>query len=123
MISEKKIERQSVVLAVGDVFQWRQAGQNLPSSSRIEFADIWEISTEFLNKLRPDIVLTCLVNQSFDFLDLAQVLESAEYKGSYQIIVPYLPNPKIVIAEAKTMCPSLDYCFVVDPTLPGGYVN
>lgn len=112
-----------VVLAVGNVYDWNQAARTLPPGSAVTFSDISDIKAEFLREICPDIVLSCLVCRDFDFLDLAQALQDAHYKGSLRIIVPKLPNPNSVISEARALCPDLQIEFYVDPTERGGAIN
>ncbi len=47
-----------IILAVGDVRNWMNAGRALPVDSQIAFAEFHEISEELLLTLIPDIVLS-----------------------------------------------------------------
>jgi len=115
-----------VVLAVGDTFDWNIAARSLPPGSTITFSEIDDIKDAFLQKICPDIVLSSLVCRNFDFIDLAQALQGAHYKGSLRVIVPNLPDPNSVISEARALGPDFDIEFFVDPVgpdIPEGAAN
>jgi len=105
---------QLVVLAVGDLSHWRSTGRNLPWESQITFADFSEIDRDMVESLNPDVVLSPLLCQKFDCLDLAQALHATGFRGRFRIMSPKLPNPGIVLAEARCMCPGLDVEFIID---------
>lgn len=107
-------EKHLVVLAVGDLSNWRSSGRNLPWDSQITFADFVEVDRHMIENLGPDVVLSPLLCSKFDCLDLAQALYSAGYGGRFRIMSPKLPNPGIVLAEARSMCPGLDVEFIID---------
>ena len=105
-----------VVLAVGDVFDWHESTRSIPMGAAVTFAEIAEITQDFLQEINPDIVLSCLVSQDFDFLDLAQALQAAKFKRCLRIIVPELPDPDIVLSEARNLCPNVNIDFEIDQT-------
>jgi len=117
------LPKQHTVLVVGEVFQLYLAEHNLADDSKITFADITDISSIFLNNLKPDIVVSCLVCRDFDFLELAQALELVGFQGIFRVITPVLPNPKIVASEAHSMCPTLNFKFIVAPEMSLGLMN
>lgn len=112
-----------VVLAVGDVFQWHEASNSLPENAQITFADFSDVTADFLDMLKPQVIISCLVSQHFDFIDLGQTLQAVNFQGCFRIIAPKLPNPSVVVSEAQSMCPKLNIDFVFDPTVPGGSIN
>ncbi len=105
-------KRHHTILAVGEVAKTHQNLLTLPCNTLISYAEINDISAEFITDCAPDIVFSSLVCRHFDFLDLAQALHSAKFNGILKIVTPKLPNPTIVIAEARAMCPSLKIEFI-----------
>jgi len=80
--------KQHTVLVVGEVFQFYQTEHELPDDAKVTFAGITDISSIFLGNLKPDIVMSCLVCRNFDFLELAQALETAGFQGVFQVVTP-----------------------------------
>lgn len=101
-----------MILAVGDVRQWLGSGRALPIDSQLAFADFHEITAELLDTLAPDIVMSPLLTNNFDCLDLAQALQAGGFSGRLRIVAPDMPNPKVIQAEIKALCPALDVAFI-----------
>ena len=114
---------QLVVLAVGEVSNWQKSGRSLPWESEIAFAEFREVSRELLETLTPDVVLSPLLCTSFDCLDLAQALHGFGYKGRYRVMVAGLPDPSIVLREARHLCPGLNIEFIEDNLISDGPAN
>lgn len=103
---------QPMILAVGDVRQWIAEGRALPNDSQIAFAEFHEITTELMDALTPDIVMSSVMTRAFDCLDLAQALQETGFRGRFRVVAPELPNPKVIQAEIRAICPALDVAFI-----------
>ncbi len=101
-----------MILAVGDVRQWLGAGRTLPADSQIAFAEFHEITEELMGALSPDIVMSPVLTRAFDCLDLAQALEATGFRGRFRVVAPDLPNPNVIQAEIRALCPALDVGFI-----------
>ncbi len=101
-----------IILAVGDVRQWVSSGRALPADSQIAFAEFHEISAELLQTLTPDIVMSPVLTRGFDCLDLAQALQASGFRGRFRVVAPDMPNPKVIQAEIRALCPTLDVAFI-----------
>ncbi len=112
-----------VVLAVGDVAQWRTSGRNLPWDTQITFAGFEEVDAGFLNRVKPDIVLSPLLCRTFDCSDLAQSLQSTGFSGRYRIMSPRIPRPTVVLTELRSLYPSLDIDIILDSVAASNGVN
>lgn len=55
-----------------------------------------------------DHVVSPLVAEHFDAMDMAHELERAGFRGTYSVIVPALPRPEIIARELRQICPGLD---------------
>lgn len=55
-----------------------------------------------------DHVVSPLVCEHFDAMDLASELESVGFEGTYTVIVPPLPRPDIVRRELCQIAPRVD---------------
>lgn len=98
-----------VVLIVGDVASWTSDGRALPTSSEFVFAEVDEITPDFIEDLCPDIVLSSVFTPKFDALDLAEALCESGYVGRYRALAPRLPNPDVVRREVRAICQGIDF--------------
>jgi hypothetical protein len=64
-----------------------------------------------------DMVLSPMVGDGFDCLDVAQLLFARGYNGRYRVMAPNLPNPGIIRQEVRTLCPGLDFDIVTEDAL------
>jgi hypothetical protein len=79
----------------------------------VEFAEFLE-----LNMQRPaDVVLSPMVGDTYDCIDVAQHLCDAGFTGSYRVMTPDLPDPGILRQEIRSLCPGLDFDLVELRTL------
>lgn len=101
-----------LILVVGEVSHWKKTGRNLTTNPTMIFAEFNEITSVMLDTLQPDIILSPLLCAAFDCLDLAQVLHSISFRGRYRVVTPTLPEPDIIVAEIKFLCPTLDFSFI-----------
>lgn len=67
------------------------------------------ISAALLARTTPDLVLTPLMNQAFDVLDVARLLKFLGYTGALRAIAPPLPNRHLIRTEIAAICPDLDF--------------
>lgn len=52
-------------------------------------------------------VISPLMTEQFDALDLASELALAGYRGHYLVVTPALPRPAIIRREIAQLCPGL----------------
>ena len=121
--TQGKSVAQVVVLAVGDSDQWSNANPNLPWDTRIAFANFSEINRDLIGELKPNIVLAPLLCRTFDCIDLAQVLCRSGFQGLFRVFTFGLPDPAIVVDEARALCPDLDIEMVTEEPAPRHRAN
>ncbi|MBV1903798.1 MAG: hypothetical protein KUG58_09205 [Marinosulfonomonas sp.] len=97
------------VLVVGEVDYWKKTGRALPTGAQIAFMNFSEVSADLLAIIRPNVILSPLLCLSFDCLDLAQILQTAGFRGSYRVFAPDLPDPTVIKAEVSSLGPDLDF--------------
>ena len=107
--TEERREGQPVILAVGEMSGWSTRGEGLPLNSAITFIEFRELSTDVLERVRPDIVLSPLLCSSFDCMDLAQTLDALGFTGRYRAMSGQVPQPDLVRREIHACCPGLDF--------------
>lgn len=98
-----------LTLIVGDAAAWLSAGRSLPDDPGLHYVSYEELSLSLLESLEPDIVLSPLLGEGFDALDVAAALEKFQFKGRFRALCPKLPNPSLVLKEVQNLCPSVDF--------------
>ena len=107
------INANPLILVVGNIADWHEAGRVLPQISHTEFCEFSDLTAAFLARHLPDIILTSLVSAQFDVLDLTLALDELDYKGRVRAITPQLPNPDIILREVRFACPALDFDLIM----------
>ena len=107
------------LLIVGDLHHWRLAGRDLPDLDGFHFVDFADVTGDLLDRLRPDVVLSALMAEGFDALDLAATLAALSYRGAYRSIGVDLPNPAAIRREVMAAAPGLDFeILLISPERP-----
>ena len=104
-------------LVVGDMARWKAQGLNLPNMEGLKFIDLHALTVEVLQDQKPDIILSPLVSEDFDAVDVAGVLSALAYDGPYRAVTNTLPDPEIIRKEVRNHAPYLDFDLVVLPML------
>lgn len=100
------------VLAVGDTEAWLRENRPVPPGGRIILASFKDLSQDLLARIRPALVVSPLLARDFDCIDLSQMLYGLGFGGKYRVISEHIPNPEIVLAEIRNLCPGLDFDLV-----------
>ena len=104
-----------VMLVVGNVRLWRSNGRQVPQMPGFHFVGFDDVTAGLLSELRPDVVLSALLGENFDALELARRLHALKFAGRYRALTNGLPNPGVVRAEVQAAVPDLDFdLFVID---------
>ena len=116
-VAELSAAPESRVLALGDVTLWRSIGHGNRDRSEFHLADIESLTAAKLAEINPDLVLSPVVTARFDCLDVAHLLSSLGFSGSYRAIARSLPDPEVVRREVLGACPGLDFDITALPKL------
>lgn len=109
-----------IMLVVGGQRNATRTGPMPPQIDGFHFAGFQDVTPELLAECNPDVVLSALMADRFDALDLARRLADAGYRGRYRAMTLALPNPDAVLAEVKAMAPEIDFeLFVIDGLTKG----
>ena len=52
-------------------------------------------------------VITPLVADTFDVMDIAHELTKAEYEGELTVVIPRLPRPEVILRELRAINPQI----------------
>ena len=101
------------ILAVGDLQEWEERGNPLPSGSGIAFLGFHEITHAVLEELAPEYVYSPVLARNFDCIELAILLHNLRYQGTYRALGEGLPKPDLIVGEVRQMCPMLNFEIIV----------
>ncbi len=105
----------TVVLVVGHVSD----RMSLPRIPGFHFRPFHAINRQLLTLIQPDVVLSALIAQGFDAVDLARVLVDAGFDGRYRAVTEKIPNRRFVVAEVRATVPGVDFdLFVMEDLRP-----
>ncbi len=103
-------------LVIGDIRRWALSGRNTASFDNFSFCTQHDLTPDLLRNLCPEMILSPLVGDTFDALDIAAILRRLGYKGRYRAITPFIPSAAIVVAEFATIAPAIDFDLFVMPS-------
>jgi len=90
-----------------------------PSGQMIEgfhFAAIGDLGPALLYAINPDLILSPLMAGHHDVVDIARRLAELGFQGLYRALAVAVPRPEIILAEVRSVAPSLDFdLFIVGP--------
>jgi len=110
------IENDSLrTLIVGDIDRWSAAGRTTLDFENYAFCNHLELTTDLLRNFSPEIILSPLLGDAFDVLDIAAILRRLGYRGRYRAISPYVPNANVIVAEVASVAPAIDFDLFVMP--------
>ncbi|WP_166415642.1 hypothetical protein [Cochlodiniinecator piscidefendens] len=96
------------IIVVGDLDSWRAQGRDLPQADEMRFAEFSDISSFFLARHKPDVILAPLCARGFDALELTNRLASEGYQGGLRFLAPDIPVPEIILMELSRLAPDIE---------------
>ena len=99
----------STVLVVGNLTSWQKAGRSIPSLAGFHFSSFADVTHELLQTTCPDLVLSALMGDDYDVVELARLLDSLDYAGRYRALTHHLPNPRVILNEVRAAAPGIDF--------------
>ncbi|WP_292020778.1 hypothetical protein [Maritimibacter sp. UBA3975] len=100
------------VLAVGRTQDdaGKSGQEPLPGAHFVEFTDL---TAEVIEMHQPHVVLSPLVSNGFDCVEVANRLVDSGFDGRYRAFAENLPRPELVKSEIGTSFPGLDFDVLV----------
>ncbi len=98
-------------VAVGDTDEWMREGNFVPREG-MAFLAFHDVDEETLSALRPAIVFSPLLANTFDCIELALLLSKLGYGGKYRAVSENVPKPEVIEREVRQLCPKLDFRIV-----------
>ncbi len=59
--------------------------------------------------LAPRLIVSPLIAESFDALELATKLQEFGYQGRYRVVAKEVPNPELVAREIRFVAPAINF--------------
>ncbi len=110
------------LLAVGEPRSLQLSASGIPRDANVIFAHFANLSRAHILAVRPDVVLSPLVSEGFDCLELAIMLHAWRFGGEFWIAATRLPRPSVVLNEIRNSCPGLKVeCIVEDLVAPAQF--
>ncbi|SFI78248.1 hypothetical protein [Celeribacter neptunius] len=106
-LDSRQLRQNHVILMVGEPQDMQGLKCHFPKTAQLFCLAFGDLTPELLRKMAPDSVIAPAMGNTFDCLDLARLLQAAEFKGAYRILAGDLPRPDIIRAELRTLYPQL----------------
>ncbi|MBW6417188.1 hypothetical protein [Celeribacter sp. PS-C1] len=100
---------QGMILMVGEPQRMQTLKRHFPQDTGLFFIEFCDLTPEILHSINPGSVVAPVISAHFDCLDLAALLQDADYKGAFRAITKGLPRPEIVRNEVRSQFPDLDF--------------
>ena len=111
-----------MILVIGPLKLTGGGGPAILRQQGYRFAEFEDLEAGLLLDAMPDMVVSPLIGQDFDAMDVARRLAQLGYRGPYRALTAPLPRPGLVKAEVMADAPGLDFDLVVvshEPDRPG----
>jgi hypothetical protein len=109
----------SNTLVIGDLARWKAQGRIVPPLDGFQFVDIGDLNADIVNEKEPDIILSPLVAEDFDAVDVAVKLIELRFQGRYRAIADDLPDADLIRYEVQLFAPQLDFDLLLMPRMVG----
>ena len=96
-------------LVVGDLQRWTAEGRTYSGLDEFNFVSIAALDAVLLARLNPGIILSPLVADEFDAVDIAVKLISIGFAGKYRAITDQALNATLIRKEIRSLSPALDF--------------
>lgn len=109
----KKLREADRTLIIGNRRRWNSEGRITSGLRGFAFLDFAELTKEALFQHQPDIILSPLVGDKFDVIEVATTLLELGYNGRYRAIAETVPDVAMIRQEVGVHAPKLDFDVLV----------
>ncbi len=102
-------------IVVGDVVRWKAQGRSIPPIDGVKVIPISALDQKSIAEIAPETILSPLIADTFDALDVAERLHDFGYLGRYCALSETLPNRHAVIQEVNSHAPSVWFDILMMP--------
>jgi hypothetical protein len=111
---------ETMILVIGNLRNWEREGRPVPELEGFRFASFADLDQEHLADPVPDVVLSALMGENFDAIDVARRLAELGYAGRYRALSNAIPSTETIREEIREVAPDLDFDLFL--LRPGGVV-
>jgi len=104
-------------LVIGNLARWSAQGRATSAFGKFHYAEFADLSRDILCKICPYIILSPLLDDKFDVLEIAERLQKLGYRGRYRAITETMPDADMIRAEIRNEAPDLDFDLLVMPPI------
>ena len=87
----------------------------MPALEGFQFINISDLSANLVEETDPEIILSPLVADDFDAVDVAEKLVLLGFQGRYRAIAAILPDAELILDEVRGFAPQLDFDLLLLP--------
>ena len=116
-VATEKVLLADRTLVIGNLARWSAEGRATAAFDVYQYTEFAMLTRELLDRIDPAIILSPLVGDDFDVLEIATQLAKLGYKGRYRAITTDMPNAEMVRAEVRSHTPDLDFDLLVVPPI------
>ena len=87
----------------------------MPSIVGVSFVGISDLTARTLCETGASIILSPLVGDDFDVVDVAHTLKLLGFRGRYRAISEDLPDAELIREEIRAFAPDLDFDLLLMP--------
>lgn len=96
-------------LVIGDLNRWRAEGRDVANFNGVTFLSLQDLDETNLDPAVPSVVLSALVADSFDAVDVALRLSQLGYQGPYRALTGPTTDAEAIVTEISLITPDLDF--------------
>ncbi len=112
---DKDVGPSETILIIGDLARWNAQGRGVVSYENFKFSEFGSLTAPLFANIAPTVVLSPLVGDNFDVIDVAIRLTELKYGGRYRVIADDLPNEDMIRKEVRAHAPDLDFDLLTVP--------
>ena len=108
---------ESMILVIGNLRSWEREGRAVPVLEGFRFVSLDNLDHEHVTDPVPDVILSALMGENFDAVDVARRLAELGFTGRYRALSNVIPNADSIRDEIREVAPDLEFdLFLLRPT-------
>lgn len=118
-VTQKCVNQESqaahTTLVIGNLNRWIAEGRAPLPCDDFQFTELDHLTPALIYEFAPTMVLSPLMGDNFDVVDVALRLNELEFDGQYRAITETLPDPEIICKEVRALAPKVDFDLLMMP--------
>ncbi len=103
------------IMVIGNIARWSAEGRATIPSGHVQFSELGELTSAMFDTAAPAIILSPLMGDDFDVMDVAERLSDLGFQGRYRVITQALPDVDMIRSEVRALAPDLDFDLLMIP--------